>query len=858
MKKVSLLYNCISLFAEKSPEKIALIGPDGQKAGFSDFLSVYHSIERFINRSNINEVSRIAILMNDVINMGLSVLPVMGNAILVLIDSDMSPGQFSDYYNLINVDYIITDDLSSPGCIAAEKAGVGIILNRISGIMNQKVCEIELRTEKIVKYSDSYVVDADILNISTTSGTTSTPKLVPTTYKQYFAALDSRIRNFEFTSNDVALIVTKLYKMTALNAMLTTVSVGGTAVISNGFNHSTFIRLIRDNKVTTMTISPAILSSYADYIRENGIEFNDTSLRFIRASGAPLSRKLKEYLESVLKTPIEQSYGMTEVKNISSTYKAPKGYKEGSAGVSTLLDVKIRDGEILVKGVTVFEGYLNKDIDNSKYFTDGWFHTGDMGYIDEDGYIFITGRIKEMINRGGEKISPYEVENAILKHSDISDAVVFPYPNSFGSEDAGAVIVLSPGKNMDLISLRKFLNGKVSAYKMPSILYIVKEIPRSNNDKVQRKMMFDQLSELYPEQNRANNEKIILKQTKTEKEIRKIWIKVLKKKNFGNDVTFMDLGGDSLNGEVVLSQIEHNLNVRIPVNVLFNEGTIKSVAEYIESAGHSSVYKFLVPVKESGEKKPLICVHSGTGDEVTYRHIGKNIEEERPVYAIRFDMKNFKWKRPLTFEELAKVYSEEIKKLDPEGPYYLCGNCWGGVLAFKIASYLKENGSKIGLLAMIDSADKGKKKGEKNSGLLRHIYNTFFESLDQLKELGFKDKIMIILKKTSNIFNLVRLSQNKRIYAYGNKRNNTFLMNLSGRAGALGYAYQNYHPEFYKGTVHYFKATKGTSGRNRNEEYWAEKSEDFIKVELECHHNDMVIGENSKKLTDKISEIIER
>ena len=162
------------------------------------------------------------------------------------------------------------------------------------------------------------------------------------------------------------------------------------------------------------------------------------------------------------------------------------------------------------------------------------------------------------------------------------------------------------------------------------------------------------------------------------------------------------------------------------------------------------------------------------------------------------------------------------------------------------------------MIALIDSADKGPKNGNKKRGLLHQIRRTFLESLDQLKKLSFGEKIKITLKKAGNIFNLIRLAQNKKIYAYGLKKNNVFLMNLAGKAGALGYAYQKYQPQFYQGTVYYFKATKGRSGKNKNQEFWAGKAEDFRLIELECHHNDMVIGENSKRLVDKMSEIIER
>ena len=228
LNKVSLLYENISLYAKESPYKPALIGPDGQKTGYIDFITVYNDITQFIKNNNIIQEHRIAILMNDAMNMGLSVIPVMANSIIVLIDNDMSMEQFDYYFKLLHVDYIITDNLTSAGCMAAEKIGVGIILNLITGTMNEKGSKLELKSERIISYPEAVEGNADLLSVTTTSGTTSTPKIVPTTCKQYFAALNARIKIFEFTSNDITLIVTKLYKTTSLNAMLTILSVGGT------------------------------------------------------------------------------------------------------------------------------------------------------------------------------------------------------------------------------------------------------------------------------------------------------------------------------------------------------------------------------------------------------------------------------------------------------------------------------------------------------------------------------------------------------------------------------------------------------------------------------------------------------
>jgi oxalate---CoA ligase len=238
-------------------------------------------------------------------------------------------------------------------------------------------------------------------------------------------------------------------------------------------------------------VTPAVLNSVTSYLEESKESLSGSSLRFIRSSGAPLTKKTREYFEGVFQVPIVQTYGLSEAGNVASTYQLPKGLKEGSVGTPRGVEVKILDGEVLVHGDTVFAGYENPEESNDEYFVDGWFRTGDAGYLDEDGYLFITGRFKEMINRGGEKVSPYEVESAIQRHTAVADAAAFPIPNSYGSEDVGAVVVLKEGAALDIDELRSFLTPYISSYKMPTKLFIAGEVPVGGNHKVQRRRLYE-------------------------------------------------------------------------------------------------------------------------------------------------------------------------------------------------------------------------------------------------------------------------------------------------------------------------------------------------------------------------------
>ncbi len=862
IKKHTVYYEKFLMHSHNNPEKTAAVDSKGRKATYKDFVNVYDTLLPFFKEHSVMEYDRIVILAQNDIDMGLLLLPVMDAAVLIPINPDMAQEKFEYYYDLLRVSYILTDDPLCAGYKAAENKRLGIIHFDISGERDEILCKVRMVKKADREKEIQPPQTPEFIIVRTTSGTTSTPKIVPNTYLSHDASRRRKIKAYDYNSSSIVLLTKRVYNTLATDEMLIVLYVGGMIIIGDGFNHGEFLDLINNYRVTMVTIPPAILASFADYAEKNNLKLNTTHLKYIRAGGAPISKSLKDRIEVIMNAPVIKSYGMSETKNLVTTYKAPKGDKEGSAGVTTGSEIKILNNEIMVRSDTVFKGYENPEIDNNEYFTEGWFHTGDMGYIDNDGYIFITGRIKEMINRGGEKISPYEVESTIISHKDIKDAAVFPYPNNYGSEDAGAVITLVERKELNLTELRNYLTGKILPYKMPTLLYIVDKIPKSENDKVQRKLLYNQIREMYPNINNDIYYDDGVNLTLTEKSIRRIWKNVLKKSNIKLDDSFTALGGDSLNGAVVLSEIELKFNVRLPVNTLFEGGTIRKIAELIEAEKIKKInYKFLVPVKASGNMKPLICVHSGIGDAVTYRHIGRNMEKDRPVYALRFRTKGTTWPLPLSFEYLSRQYVDEIKRMDPKGPYYLCGNCWGGVLAFKIASMLKRDGCKVGMLAMFDSAPKNemaKARIKEHESLFKWIKKTISESLSQLKHHTFKEKILLIIRKFKNVINLVRLVQAKKIYRLASKRNIKILGKFTGKAGALGYAYQEYKPEFYDDRLYYFKALKGRSQNIKNREYWSGMAGDFQCIEMNCHHNDMIIGEDSKILTKTLSEIMRK
>jgi acyl-CoA synthetase (AMP-forming)/AMP-acid ligase II/thioesterase domain-containing protein/acyl carrier protein len=847
------------------PHKAAITKVSGHKASYSDFIKIYDTTKYYLNHIGINSYNRVALLSDESMGYALLGLAIMENAVYAPIDIEMNLERMSSILKLLKIDYILTNIRSGGHIDLARQMGLGIIEYQLSCENNDINLSLELLSSSRVSYGNERKSDSDVCLLATTSGTTSTPKVVPSQYQSKVSIIKSFLSYFGEDQNAFTISLAPKHVSNFIGNINTTMMAGGTIMVLDKFKHNELIEILEKYPITWFTASPAVLSSLSEYITNSNLDIKASQLRFIRASGAPLPLKSKLELESIFKTEVIQTYGMTEVGNISSTYKNPKGFKEGSVGISTGINIKILDDEILVKGPSVFGGYENPEETNDKYFIDGWFKTGDMGYIDEDGYIFITGRIKEMINKGGEKVSPYEVEKYILESSKILQAAVFPYPNDLGSEDVAAAIKLKEDYTFSLLEMRDFLSNKLSSYKMPSVLYIVGDIPISENGKVQRKKLYQLLEE---EKSNLVIKKYDLIQasseidendlTNTEIKLYQMWRKVLKNKNFGPNDDFFKLGGDSLASVSVLSEIEDTFSLRMPINTFFECRTIRALGGYIDNAVNKiENLKFLMPIKLSGSKTPLICLHTGDGQAVTYHNIGRFLDDDRPVYGFKFRMNKGDWIHPLSFDALGQVYADEIETLCPEGPYYVLGGCYGGILALKVAITLKERGKEVAAVIMLDSPVTGlaKKEGRKKNS------NVYINKLrDTLVQLRLKEPAKLpalLTKKLRSFVSLTIETVRYRLYKLAVRNRLDWLVDLAGMEAALKYALHTYWQEKYEGKVYYFKATLGSNANNEREEYWGSYITELIVTPVETVHNDMQNEENSKYISGELAGMLD-
>ncbi|KAF0438675.1 acetyl-CoA synthetase-like protein [Gigaspora margarita] len=334
----------------------------------------------------------------------------------------------------------------------------------------------------------------DVALLLHTSGTTGRPKGVPLTHKNITTTMKNIGNTYKLTPNDSTLLVMPLFHVHGLiGGMLSTLLSGGTVVIQPKFSASTFWNDFLEHKCTWYTAVPTIHQILLRYPPPNG---GAPKLRFIRSCSSSLAPNTLFELEKTFNAPVLEAYAMTEASHqMTSNPLPPLKHKPGSVGVGqgvqiTILDKngkQVEEGEVCVKGANITSGYLNNPSANETSFTkDGWFRTGDQGKFDEEGYLYLTGRIKELINRGGEKISPLELDSVLLSHPAISEAVSFAVPDDMYGQEVHAAVVFKQGQNVTEKDLQTFCGNKVAKFKVPKKFYFIDTMPKTATGKIQR------------------------------------------------------------------------------------------------------------------------------------------------------------------------------------------------------------------------------------------------------------------------------------------------------------------------------------------------------------------------------------
>lgn len=581
--------------ARRRPRATAIMAPDRSPLSYAGLLALVRQFGVHLRGHGVSAADRVAIVMPNG--------PEMATA-FVAVAAVSTAAPLNPAYREAECDFFLSDLRAKALVVSAGVESAAITVARRQGI---QVLELSASTDAAAgQFTFSSAADApsidslahgsceDTALLLHTSGTTARPKIVPLSHRNLCTAAQHIAETIRLTPSDRGLSVMPLFHVHGLvGSLLSSLWAGGSVVCTPGFSETKFFEWVASLEPTWYTAVPTM---HQAIVRAAGAAAGPTSggpIRLARSASWALPPITGRELSETLGVPVIEAYGMTEAANqICSNPLPPGDVKYGSVGLPAGPDVAVMDpvgrlmdqgeiGEVVIRGANVTRGYENNPEANTQAFTDGWFRTGDIGYFDDDGYLFLEGRSKELINRGGEKVSPREVDEALMEHPDVWQAAAFAVPHPTLGQDVAAAVVPKPTRSVTEQSIRAFAFERLTDFKVPSRIVVLDEIPKGPTGKVQRLSLAERLADKLQLKYREPGDDV-------ERALATMWKSVLQLDQVGGGDNFFALGGDSLRGTQVMARVEEMFNVHLPITTIFLRPTVEELAAAITSAMRQS------------------------------------------------------------------------------------------------------------------------------------------------------------------------------------------------------------------------------------------------------------------------------
>ncbi len=571
-----------------TPLAPALLAPGRPTLIYGELLSHLHRIGAALASAGVDNDDRVAIILPNGPEMAVASLATAAYATCAPLNPAYGEGELRFYLGDLRPKALILPE-SHIGPARTVAAGLGIRCLDAWWTDTRPAGSFELRgLDGAAPAAAPSRGGEEVALVLHTSGTTSRPKIVPLTHRNICSSAANIASSLRLTPQDRCLNVMPLFHVHGLiGALFASLSAGASVVCLPGMQEEHFVRWLDEFRPTWYTAVPTIHEAVLREIAHRPLGPETRGLRFVRSSSAALPKRLAAELEAALGVPVIEAYGMTEAAHqIASNPLPPLPRKAGSVGLATGAEAAImgeqgrllpagETGEIVIRGDNVMLGYEANPEANRAAFANGWFRTGDLGRLDPDGYLTITGRLKEIINRGGEKVSPREVEEALLEHVAVRQAAAFAVPHPTLGEDVAAAVVLKAGASAVEDELRAFLFGRLPEFKIPSRVVIVDEIPKGATGKVQRIGLADRFVDRLATA-------FVAPRGDTETFVAELFAEVLGVEQVGATDNFFALGGDSLRGGQVITRVRAQRGVNLQLPALFRKPTVAEFALEIE------------------------------------------------------------------------------------------------------------------------------------------------------------------------------------------------------------------------------------------------------------------------------------
>ena len=579
----------LAYFGRITPDRPALLAPGHEPLNYGVLLDRVEEATGLLREFGIGRGDRVAVVAPTGIGSAFATLTAGFAAVCAPLNPGFTADEFRRYYaELKPAAVLVCVDANHPARTVARALGI-IVLDAAMTSDGRWTArpgpgDAPRVTGRCVSTAARLGDDAFVL---LTSGTTSRPKLVPATHGASCRSAGNAGVTLGLGADDRLLNMMPFFHAHGLfSGLLASLAAGSSIVCTAGFEADRFFDWLEEFKPSWYTAVPTIHSSVLAAASRHGHRTLHSSLRVVRSASSSLPPTVLTALETLFGVPVTETYGMTEAASQIGANPLFAG-KLNSVGVSAGAEIAIIDaewrplpanqaGEIALRGPTMTRGYLNDPAATASAFRDGWFRTGDLGRLDRDGYLFILGRLKDLINRGGQNIAPVEIEQVLLGHAAVAEAAVFPAPHPTLGEEVAAAVVLHAGARISVRALQAFARTQLALFKVPRRMRIVAAIPTTAVGKVNRTVLASALG-LTGEVPRVG----AASRSGLEADLVAMWSEVLNGEPFGVDQDVFALGAESLAAVQMLSRIRSRLGVELSFEDLLDAPTVALLAARI-------------------------------------------------------------------------------------------------------------------------------------------------------------------------------------------------------------------------------------------------------------------------------------
>ncbi len=708
-------------FCKDKPKNIALKFHD-KTLTYSELYEKVNQLANYLIRKGATRGHLIGILAERSLHTIISMLAIHRiGAAYVPLDPTYPKDRLKLMIEDSGIYFIITTDHTSE--IFSDLKIEFIHLEKLHSIIEKE--DIEFDPVDIEPYDLAYVMY--------TSGSTGRPKGVMITYSNLRSFIELVPKVLTMRDDDIYLFTASITYALSVRQIFVPISQGVKLVIADSSviqDPIDLFKLIRNEKITLVDFVPSHWRSCIVKLKTMNPEERDkllnNNLRRIVTVGEPLLPDLPSEWKNIFKHPaqIVNIFGQTETTGLISSNDITDMKIDTSKVVSIgkpIPETKIyilkpeslsqveygEEGELCVSNSCIAKGYLNNpELTASKIIPNPFDHgltqlyrTGDLAKFSSDGNIEYLGRIDQQVKIRGMRVELGEIESAILKADHVKDVAVVTQTREKYGNILIAFLAVKNEEEIKLDEIKQYIKSKLPPHMVPALFVTLKELPRTPNGKIDRKALMEykvNTNGLGSVENKI--------MTDTEQKLLKIWKKLFKRSSIKTtDNFFDDLGGDSLLAVILFSEIEKDFGKNLAISSLYNSPTIEKLSQLLDRHSDKKDFRCLVPIRTGGKGMPLFIVHGAGGNVLIYRDLSKYIMENIPIYGLQSYGLETDCEPLTTIEEMAKAYIEEIKKVQANGPYFLCGYCMGGTVALEIAIELRKMGNEVLFLALLET-----------------------------------------------------------------------------------------------------------------------------------------------------------